>query len=115
MRLFIAEKPSVAKAIIAELGTVKRFNGYVECKGNICVTWCFGHLLEQAEPDYYLPEDVPTTPKGKKRWRMEDLPQFPDNWKLLPKNDKGVKNQFKIIKTFPPKAYTVVTRGTPAR
>lgn len=115
MRLFIAEKPSVAKAIIAELGTVKRFNGYVECKGNICVTWCFGHLLEQAEPDYYLPEDVPTTPKGKKRWRMEDLPIFPDNWKLLPKNDKGVKNQLKIIKTLLSKADTVVNCGDPDR
>ena len=51
MRLFIAEKPSVAKAIVNELGVVKRNNGYIECSGQNYVTWCFGHLLEQAEPD----------------------------------------------------------------
>lgn len=54
MRLFIAEKPSVAKAIVAELGCVTRGDGFITCKDGSVVTWCFGHLLEQAEPDAYL-------------------------------------------------------------
>lgn len=67
IKVFIAEKPSVAKAIINELGTVKKLNGAVLCKNNIYVTWCFGHLLEQAEPDAYLPEDIPV---GKREIRF---------------------------------------------
>ena len=59
MQLWIAEKPSVAKAICAELGIVKKGAGFNECKGGNTVTWCFGHLLEQAGPDAYTPDDVP--------------------------------------------------------
>lgn len=44
MRLFIAEKPSVAKAIVAELGCVTRGDGFITCKDGSVVTWCFGHL-----------------------------------------------------------------------
>ena len=116
MRLFIAEKPSVAKAIVNELGVVKRNNGYIECSGQNYVTWCFGHLLEQAEPDAYTAEDIPVSKKtGKKIWRMQDLPIFPTQWKLLPKSDKGVKAQLKVIKTLIPKAQTIVNCGDPDR
>ena len=54
MRLFIAEKPSVAKAIAAELGETDRGDGFIQC-GTDKITWCFGHMLEQAEPDDYTP------------------------------------------------------------
>ena len=77
MRLFIAEKPSVAKAIAEELGVVRRDASSITCKDDNIVTWCFGHLLEQAEPDDYLPDNIPRTKKGKKIWRIQDLPIFP--------------------------------------
>lgn len=48
MRLFIAEKPSVAKAIAGELGATGKGDGFIEC-GTDKVTWCFGHMLEQAD------------------------------------------------------------------
>ena len=96
MQLWIAEKPSVAKAICAELGIVKKGAGFNECKGGNTVTWCFGHLLEQAGPDAYTPEDVPVTKKGGKIWRMQDLPIFPSVWKLNVKPDKGVKAQLRL-------------------
>ena len=51
MRLFIAEKPSGAKAIAEELSVVRRDASSITCKDDNIVTWCFGHLLEQAEPD----------------------------------------------------------------
>lgn len=53
MRLFIAEKPAVAKAIASELGQTGKGDGFIQC-GTDTVTWCFGHMLEQAEP-----HDVP--------------------------------------------------------
>ena len=115
MRLFIAEKPSVAKAIVAELGCVTRGDGFITCKDGSVVTWCFGHLLEQAEPDAYLPDDVPRTKKGSKVWRFEDLPIFPKTWKLLPKNDKGVKKQLSTIGKLLKKASLVVHAGDPDR
>lgn len=115
MRLFIAEKPSVAKAIVAELGCVTRGDGFITCKDGSVVTWCFGHLLEQAEPDAYLPDDVPRTKKGSKVWRFEDLPIYPKNWKLLPKNDKGVKKQLATIGKLLKKASLVVHDGDPDR
>lgn len=115
MRLFIAEKPSVAKAIVAELGCVTRGDGFITCKDGSVVTWCFGHLLEQAEPDAYLPDDVPRTKKGSKVWRFEDLPIYPKNWKLLSKNDKGVKKQLATIGKLLKKASLVVHAGDPDR
>lgn len=115
MRLFIAEKPSVAKAIVAELGCVTRGDGFITCKDGSVVTWCFGHLLEQAEPDAYLPDDVTRTKKGSKVWRFEDLPIYPKNWKLLPKNDKGVKKQLATIGKLLKKASLVVHAGDPDR
>ena len=74
MRLFIAEKPSVAKVIAESLGIVKRCDGYIECKNDNIVTNCFGHLLELAEPDFYLKKRNDPDCTG---WRMEDLPIIP--------------------------------------
>ena len=115
MRLFIAEKPSVAKAIVAEFGCVTRGEGFITCKDGSVVTWCFGHLLEQAEPDSYLPDDVPRTKKGSKVWRFDDLPIYPKNWKLLSKNDKGVKKQLATIGKLLKKSSLVVHAGDPDR
>ena len=51
MKLFIAEKPSVAKAIAAELGVSGRGDGFINCRNDVVVTWCFGHLLSMAAPE----------------------------------------------------------------
>lgn len=53
MRLFIAEKPSLAKAIAHELGETGKGDGFIQCD-TTKVTWCFGHMFEQAEPDIYF-------------------------------------------------------------
>lgn len=115
MRLFIAEKPSVAKAIAAELGVASKTGNSIECRDGSTVTWCFGHLLEQAEPDDYLPDDVPKTKKGKKVWRMEDLPIFPKEWKSYPKSDVGVKKQLSAIGKLIKSADRLVNAGDPDR
>ena len=54
MRLFIAEKPSLARAIAVALPSPqKKGEGFIKCANGDVVTWCIGHLLEQVEPDAY--------------------------------------------------------------
>lgn len=78
MRLFIAEKPSVAKAIAGELGVTAKGDGFIQC-GSDKITWCFGHMLEQADPDEYTPDDVPRNPSnGKKSGASKSCRSFPN-------------------------------------
>ena len=66
MRLFIAEKPELAKAITTGLsGTVQREDGYFKV-GNDLVTWAYGHILGLAMPEDYNEKF--------KTWSLEDLP-----------------------------------------
>lgn len=114
-RLFIAEKPSVGKAIAEALGKTKSDKGFCETKSGDIVTWCFGHLMELATPDVYLPDDVPTTSKGSKIWREQDLPIVPEKWKIIVKSD--CKAQFTVIKKLAQKSSvkTIVNCGDPDR
>lgn len=112
MRLFIAEKPSVAKAIAGELGTTGKGDGYIEC-GTDKVTWCFGHMLEQADPDEYTPDDVPRGQSGKKVWRVDELPIIPQSWILKPKDD--AKKQLSVIGKLIKEAKEIVNAGDPDR
>ena len=114
MMLFIAEKPSLGKAIAAQLpGPRKPTRTHIECGNNVTVTWAFGHLLELAEPDVYLPDTVPTNGKGKKRWRLEDLPIIPETWQKVPKSE--AKEQLAAIRDLLKNASEVVNAGDPDR
>lgn len=80
MKLVIAEKPSVAMSLAAVLGTTERKDGYLEGSGYL-VSWCVGHLLELAQPEAYKEQYA--------KWRYEDLPILPENWKYeVPKDKK---------------------------
>lgn len=113
MRLFIAEKPSLERAIAKGLGIVKNCDGYIQCKNDTICTCCFGHLLELAPPDTYLPDSLPRTKSGSKVWRMQDLPILPQRWKKLV--SKGKSKQVKIIKSLSAKASEIVNCGDPDR
>ena len=85
MRLFIAEKPSLGRAIADVLPKPhQRGDGFIKCGNDDVVTWCVGHLLEQAEPDAYDPKF--------KQWRLEHFTHHPERWILLPR--KEVKKHF---------------------
>ena len=89
MRLFIAEKPELAKAITTGLdGTVQREDGYFQV-GNNLVTWAYGHILGLAMPEDY--------DEKFKSWNLEDLPLPIDtnNFKYLPLDSS--KKQLKLI------------------
>lgn len=115
MRLFIAEKPSVAKAIGDVLGVVDKKNGYFVCQNGEHITWCFGHMLESAEPDFYLSDDIPKDNNGRKIWREEDLPIIPapENWVKVPKTDS--KEQLNRIGELIKNASQIVNAGDPDR
>ncbi|AWX15666.1 DNA topoisomerase III [Mergibacter septicus] len=106
MRLFIAEKPSLARAIADVLPKPhQRKEGYIQCGAKDYVTWCVGHLLEQAEPDAYDPQF--------KQWRLEHLPIVPQIWRLSPK--KNTSQQLKIIEKLIKQADIIVHAGDPDR
>lgn len=119
-RLFIAEKPSVGKAIAGALGVKKSYGNYIECKTGDTVTWCFGHLMELEDADVYLPDGIPVTKSGKKRWRQEDLPILPETWKTClkkkdGKTDPGIKKQYQLIVKLTKAADVIVGAGDPDR
>ncbi|EAK7604749.1 DNA topoisomerase III [Campylobacter jejuni] len=87
MRLFIAEKPELGRAIAEGLdGNYKSGEGYIQ-KGDNIVTWAFGHILELAKPEEY--------DEKYKLWKLEDLPLPIKEFKYLPKKES--KKQLKII------------------
>ena len=88
-QLVIAEKPSVAMSIAKVLGATARKEGHMEGAGWL-VSWCVGHLAELAEPAVYDPR------YGK--WRREDLPILPENWRFNVGQDK--RGQFDTLRTL---------------
>ncbi|MBE6873205.1 MAG: DNA topoisomerase III [Ruminococcus albus] len=88
MKLVIAEKPSVAKAIAPVLGAETKKNGYTEGNGFI-VSWCFGHLVGLKFPNDY-------GEKWAGKWSFAQLPMIPDEW--LFKINKDCDEQFGILK-----------------
>ncbi len=106
MRLIIAEKPSLGRAIADVLPKpLKKHEGYIESSSGDCVTWCVGHLLEQSEPDHYDP--------AYKQWRLEHLPIIPQQWHLQPK--KGTRKQLTAIRKLLKTADVIVHAGDPDR
>ena len=87
-KLFIAEKPSVAKQFAEALGvaTGGGNRGYLENQDYI-FTWCVGHLISMSYPEKYDEE--------LKKWRMEPLPFIPKEYlyEVIP----SVKEQFSVV------------------
>ena len=106
MRLFIAEKPSLARAIADVLPKPhRRGQGFIACGNDQTVTWCVGHLLEQAQPEHYDPRYA--------RWSLADLPIVPEQWQLRPRPE--VARQLSVIEELLQKATRVVHAGDPDR
>ncbi|NQZ86801.1 MAG: DNA topoisomerase III [Colwellia sp.] len=102
MKLYIAEKPSLARAIVEVLPKPhKKSDGYIEASNGDVVTWCIGHLLEQAPPEDY---DIKY-----KKWLVEHLPIIPKQWKLKPK--PKTRKQLTVIKKLIKQADVIVNSG----
>jgi DNA topoisomerase-3 len=96
--LVIAEKPSVGRDLAKVLPgsfqigkpTGERSARWMEGPDHV-ITWAIGHLVQLAEPDMY--------DKKFKRWRMDDLPIVPDEFKLVVRDDSS-KKQMDVIRNL---------------
>jgi len=88
--LVVAEKPSVARDLASALpGAFKQGKDKAFLEGDdYVITWAVGHLVGLAEPDAYDPK--------LKKWRYADLPIVPDEFKLVPNDERSAK-QLKVI------------------
>ena len=106
MKVFIAEKPSMARELAKMSSRPEKKRKriiFVQAAG--IVTWAYGHVLQQAEPDAYN--------ESYKTWRTEDLPIIPETWKLIV--SPSAKDQFEIIKGLIEQADSIVNAGDPDR
>ncbi len=106
MRVFIAEKPSLAAAIFKGLGgnpDTEKKDGYYQ-HGQDVVTWCLGHLLALCDPEDYNIEH--------KKWALSYLPLttvYPPRMKPR----KGAEKQLKVVLNWIGKADSIVHAGDP--
>lgn len=106
MKLYIAEKPSLGRAIADALPKpLKKAEGYITAGNGDVVSWCIGHLLEQAEPHQY--------DETYKRWNHADLPIIPGKWQLNPKS--STRKQFTVLRKLIKQADQLVHAGDPDR
>ncbi|EKT61719.1 DNA topoisomerase III (plasmid) [Providencia alcalifaciens Dmel2] len=92
MRLFIAEKPSVAGDIVKALGgQFTRHDGYYESSTDI-VSFCVGHVLEMVPPEVINPAYA--------TWSLDTLPLKLYPVQLQPKESvaKQANTLIKLIK-----------------
>ncbi|KZY66199.1 DNA topoisomerase III [Oleiphilus sp. HI0069] len=115
MKLYIAEKPCLGKAIAQALPKPHHkadgciYVGHSDKRRCDVVSWCIGHLLEQLEPDAY--------DASLKKWSHETLPilpdRFPRGWQLAPK--KQTRKQYSILKKLVKQADHIIHCGDPDR
>lgn len=106
MILYIAEKPSLARAIAAVLPKPQtKEKGCIRLANGDVVSWCIGHLLEQAPPEDYHADY--------KRWQMTHLPIVPEKWQLTVR--KSAEQQLNLIKKLLKQADSIVHAGDPDR
>ncbi|MGX2949645.1 DNA topoisomerase III [Ursidibacter sp. B-7004-1] len=99
MKLYICEKPSQARDLASVLGATSKGDGLLTTADkSTVVTWGFGHLVEQYQPEDY--------DEAWKRWTFETLPIIPSQWKMAPKKES--KKQYSVVIGLIKKATSVV-------
>ncbi len=81
MKLILAEKPELAKAIAAAIcqRPINNRDGSINC-GEYTVISAFGHLFRLKQPEEY---DIKY-----KKWTKETLPIFFEDWQIVPDQSK---------------------------
>ncbi|MEL6867799.1 MAG: toprim domain-containing protein, partial [Bacteroidota bacterium] len=102
MKLCIAEKPSVAREIAKVIGARTKREGYLEGNG-YCISWTFGHFCTLKSPDQYQDDW--------KKWDLNTLPMIPEKFETTLIKNKGVKQQFAILKKLFKQAKLVINCG----
>jgi len=106
LKLYIAEKPSLGRAVADALPKPHRkADGCIYVGNGDVVSWCIGHLLTQVDPEAYDPSF--------KQWKFEHLPIIPEQWKL--KSVAQTSKQLSILKKLIKQADQLVHIGDPDR
>ncbi len=79
----------MGRDVAAALGATRRGEGFISGESDI-VTWCVGHLVELDDPQAYDPRF--------ERWRVEDLPILPAEFKYHP--SERTLEQFNVIRAL---------------
>ena len=105
MIVYIAEKPDIATAMAAYLWSDYSSYKHKHCyqKGDVIVTWAYGHIMMTAMPEAY----------GKEYADFSTYPVIPSTWKKRP--SPSTKEQFEYIRSVLGKADVVVNGGDPDR
>jgi len=106
LKLYIAEKPSLGRAIAAALPKPhKKHKTHIEVANGDIVSWCVGHVLAQADPQDY--------DANLKKWSMETLPIVPEQWQLKP--IARTREQLGALRKLVKQADTIIHAGDPDR
>ena len=110
MKLYIAEKPSLGRAIAAALSHTlakphKSLKTHIELANGDVVSWCVGHILAQADPEDY-DGDL-------KKWNMETLPIIPQQWQLKPIT--RTRAQLTVLRKLVKQSDEIIHAGDPDR
>jgi len=89
-KLFIAEKPSVARefANALKVNAASR-DGFLESDDTI-ITWCVGHLVTMSYPEVY--------DEKYKRWSFDTIPFLPENFKY--EVIESAKKQYTVVSSL---------------
>ncbi len=100
MRLIIAEKPTIARALAGVMGGQMKGDGCINCANDTVITWAFGHLLGFDTPESYAGGRID----------ISALPIIPDNMMKIARDGDAGK-QLKIIVNLIKKAKLIVNAG----
>ena len=106
MRLVIAEKPSLGRAIadaISETLHVNKDGKDPITVGQYKITWLYGHILSLKEPQDFNPDY--------KKWSLADLPIFFEDWDQKP--NEATKDKLNQIGKLLKDAEQVIHAGDP--
>lgn len=103
MRLIIAEKPELGRAIAQALKMNNEEHNGVISDGDYTVIWAFGHLMNLKQAEQYDEKYA--------NWNLRDLPIFFDHWQLVP--SKGKQSRLQQIAGLISKADEIIHAGDP--
>lgn len=117
MKVYIAEKPSVGRALadrLAARSPIKSKSKTSVEGADWAVCWLSGHVYQLAEPDHYIEQIFPDAKRGANGefpWEWKTLPLLPalDQWKLLP--DRSKSDLISTVKDLVKRATVVVHAG----
>jgi len=103
MKLIIAEKPELGRAIAQALNLNSQERNGVISDGDYTVIWAFGHLMNLKQPEQYDEKYA--------NWNLQDLPIYFDHWQLVP--SEGKQSRLQQIKSLIPQADEIIHAGDP--